>query len=291
MPFVVALASGLAWPPVLAAETRVRVTWEPRTVRVADVALARVRGVGEGADVQGTLGGRALEFARDGDGYSTLVGFDIELKAGRQPWRVEVREPGRAPRSLSGILRVDARTFPVQRLTLPTPMVDLDPETERRAVSEIETVRRLYRTVTPERLWRGPFARPIVGDEPASGFGSRRIINGQPRSPHGGADYAAPRGTPVTSANAGRVALVAEHFFPGRLVIVDHGLGLYTLYFHLDEVRVEIGQPVVRGQVVGTVGSTGRATGPHLHFGVQVGPARVDPERLLALPLGTRGRD
>ena len=113
-------------------------------------------------------------------------------------------------------------------------MVDLDPETERRANEEGATLRALYRTVTPERLWRGPFQRPVVADEPGSGFGSRRIINGQPRAPHGGTDYAAPRGTPVVSANEGRVALVAEYFFPGRLVIVDHGLGLYTLYFHLD---------------------------------------------------------
>ena len=87
------------------------------------------------------------------------------------------------------------------------------------------------------------------------------------------------------AVNGGRVALVGDYFFPGRLVVVDHGLGLYTLYFHLDEARVEIGQRVVRGQLLGTVGSTGRATGPHLHFGAQVGPARVDPERLLALPL------
>jgi murein DD-endopeptidase MepM/ murein hydrolase activator NlpD len=87
------------------------------------------------------------------------------------------------------------------------------------------------------------------------------------------------------SVNDGRVALVADYFFPGRLVVVDHGLGLYTLYFHLDEIRVEGGERVTRGQVIGTVGSTGRATGPHLHFGAQVGPARIDPERLLGLPL------
>ena len=208
----------------------------------------------------------------------------MEMAAARHPWKVEVRERGRPARTVQGNVQVGARQFPVQRLTLPTPMVDLDPATERRANEETAVLRALYRTVTPERLWRGPFVRPVVTDEPGTGFGSRRVINGQPRSPHGGTDYAAPRGTPVVSANDGRVALVAEYFFPGRLVIVDHGLGLYTLYFHLDEAQVAIGDAVVRGQRLGTVGSTGRATGPHLHFGVQVGVARVDPERLLALP-------
>jgi Peptidase family M23 len=263
----------------------VTVGWEPRELKVADVALLVVRGVEGDAVVEGSVAGRPLTFVRDGRGYSALVGFDMELAPGRQPWRVEIRRTGRSPRSLSGVVRVSRREFPVQRLTLPTPMVDLDPETERRAVAETENLRRLYRTVTAERLWRGAFARPVVADEPGTGFGSRRIINGQPRSPHGGADYAAARGTPVASVNDGRVALVGEYYFPGRLVVVDHGLGLYTAYFHLDEVRVEMGQRVGRGEILGTVGSTGRATGPHLHFAVQVGPARVDPERLLALPV------
>jgi murein DD-endopeptidase MepM/ murein hydrolase activator NlpD len=257
---------------------------------MADVAILTVEGPVEGAVLQGSVAGRAVSFFRAASGYAALVGFDMELAAGRHPWQIEVREPGRPIRSAKGIVQIGPRQFPVQRLTLPTPMVDLDPQTERRANEETSTLRTLYRTVTAERLWRGPFVRPIAGDEPGTGFGSRRVINGQPRSPHGGTDYAAPRGTPVVSANDGRVALVAEYFFPGRLVIVDHGLGLYTLYFHLDETRVEVGDRVTGGQLLGTVGSTGRATGPHLHFGVQVGPARVDPERLLALPPPTDAR-
>ena len=261
------------------------VSWEPRQIRVADVAMLAVRGAGEGASVEGTVGGHPVNFFGHAGGYAALVGFDMELAAGRRPWRIEIREPGLKPRSLSGVVSVGRREFPVQRLTLPTPMVDLDPETERRATTEAETLRGIYRTMTPERFWRGPFLRPVAGDEAGTGFGSRRIINGQPRSPHGGTDYAAPRGTPVVAVNEGRVVLAADYFFQGRFVVVDHGLGLHTVYFHLDETRVEIGQRVVRGQVLGTVGSTGRATGPHLHFGVQLPGARVDPERLLALPL------
>ena len=252
---------------------------------MADPALVIVHGVSPEARVEGVVGGKPVSFFRDGDRQAALVGFDMELAAGRQAWRVEIREPDAAVRTLTGVVRVGRREFPVQRLTLPTPMVDLDPETERRAVAEGDTLRALYRTVTPERLWRGPFARPLAGDEPGTGFGSRRIINGQPRAPHGGTDYASPRGTPVGSANDGRVALVGDYFFPGRLVVVDHGLGLYTLYFHLDGVAVIDGQMVERGQTVGTVGTTGRSTGPHLHFAAQLGRARINPPDLYALPL------
>jgi murein DD-endopeptidase MepM/ murein hydrolase activator NlpD len=267
------------------AASGVNVTWHPSHPQVSDVALVRVRGLRDGANLDGFVGGRPLSFFRDAGGSAALVGFDLELAPGRQPWRIEIREPGREVHAMKGAVPVGRREFPVQRLTLPTPMVDLDPETERKALGEAETLRKLYRTLTPERFWRGRFLRPLASDEAGTGFGSRRIINGQPRAPHGGMDYAAPRGTPVVSVNDGRVALVADYFFQGRFVVVDHGLGLYTLYFHLDEVLVEVGQRVVRGQVLGAVGSTGRATGPHLHFGVQLGPARIDPERLLALPL------
>ena len=165
-------------------------------------------------------------------------------------------------------------------------MVELDPDTERRAVAEAQRLTAVFRAITADRLWRGRFTRPVGGTLPGTGFGARRIINGAPRSPHGGIDYSMPLGTPVVAANTGRVALVDEFFFPGRLVVLDHGLSLYTLYFHLDSVTVSEGERVERGQTLGSVGASGRATGPHLHFGAQVGTARVDPAALLGLALG-----
>jgi murein DD-endopeptidase MepM/ murein hydrolase activator NlpD len=237
----------------------------------------------DGAAIEGSLGARSLRFFPYAGGQAAVVGIDLETKPGPDAWQLAILEPGREPRRLSGKLTVSRRDFQVQRLTLPTAMVDLDPETERRAVSEGERLRTLYRTITPERLWSGRWVRPVAGQEPGSGFGSRRVINGQPRAPHTGIDFAAPRGTPVVAVNSGRVALLGDYFFPGRLVALDHGLGLYTLYFHLDTVAVTDGERVERGQVIGTVGSTGRATGPHLHFGAQVGVARVDPAALLGL--------
>lgn len=267
----------------VAAESALRVSWTPSRPRAGDVAWMSVRGAAEGATLEGTVGGRPLRFFSYAGGHAALVGFDVDTRVGSQTWRLAVLEPDREPRTARGTLRVLRRKFPVQRLTLPAKMVDLDPETERRAETEGERLRTLYRMVTPERLWRGAFVRPVAGVEPGTGFGARRIINGQRRAPHTGLDYAAALGTPVVAANDGRVALVGDYFFPGRLVVLDHGLALYTLYFHLREVEVEEGERVSRGQPIGRVGATGRATGPHLHFGVLAGGARVDPAVLLEL--------
>jgi murein DD-endopeptidase MepM/ murein hydrolase activator NlpD len=277
-----ASAAVLVALPAGAAE-RPTVTWHPAKPRLGDVAWVHVQGAGNATTIEGTLGARSLAFFPYAGGQAAMVGIDLESRPGAEPWRLAVLEPGREPRTLTGRITIQPREFSVQRLTLPTGMVDLDPETERRAVSEGDRLRSVYRTITPERLWRGGFVRPVAGQEPGTGFGARRIINGKPRSPHSGVDYAAERGTPVVASNGGRVALVADFFFPGRLVVVDHGLGLYTLYFHLDSVAVTDGEAIDRGQRLGTVGATGRATGPHLHFGAQVGAARIDPAALLLL--------
>lgn len=266
----------------MAAE-RLSVSWHPGKPRVGDAALIRVRGVPDGATVEGTVDGQPLVFFPYGPGQAALVGFDLDVKPGTKPWQLAVLVSGHDPVTARGTMQLMARSFPVQRLTLPTAMVDLDPETERRAVAEGERLQSLYRTITPQRLWRGAFTRPVGGTEPGTGFGSRRVINGKPRMPHGGTDYAAATGTPVVAVNSGRVALVADFFFPGRLVALDHGLGLYTLYFHLDSTTVTQGDTVERGQTIGTVGATGRATGPHLHFGAHVAGARIDPATLLTL--------
>jgi hypothetical protein len=267
------------------AAERATVTWHPSKPRVGDVAWVLVKDVIDAATVEGSVDGKPLTFFPYAGGHAALFGVDLDTKPGAHAWRVGVVEPGREPRSTQGSVKIVRRDFHVERLTLPNTMVDLDPETERRAVAESKQLATLYRTITPERLWRGKFMTPVGTAGAGTGFGARRIINGQPRSPHSGSDYSAPRGTPVVAVNAGKVALVGEFFFPGRLVILNHGLGLYTAYFHLDTIEVAEGERVERGQTLGTVGATGRATGPHLHFGAQVVGARVDPATLLGLSL------
>jgi murein DD-endopeptidase MepM/ murein hydrolase activator NlpD len=258
------------------------VVLSPERVHPGDVVLIHVKGAPP--DLQGEWGSAPLRLFPVRDGVAALIGVDLDVAPGRVEWRLTqvVAKGGRLVVG-SGSTTIHPRAFDTQRLTLPPGQVDLDTETLARVTAERAEMEGALAGTAPERLWREAFRTPIDEGRPTGGFGLRRIINNQPRSPHTGYDWAAPVGTPVLAANAGRVALVARHFFAGQLVVLDHGLGLATLYFHLDEPRVAVGDVVTRGQTIGTVGATGRVTGPHLHFGVLLAGARVDPLTLLAI--------
>jgi hypothetical protein len=219
----------------------------------------------------------------DRPGLVTVIGVDLEAPPG--PLQIRAGASDVSGRDLTGsgaVLVLDGR-FPVQRLTVPRPFVELDAATLERVRREKAILDRLWESARPDRLWRETFRLPVEGAGAGWGFGVRRIINGEPRSPHTGTDFPASEGTPVLAANAGVVALVLDHFFAGRSVILDHGLGLYTMYFHLQDSAVREGQRVDRGQLIARVGSTGRTTGPHLHWGARLGGSRIDPGALLNL--------
>jgi murein DD-endopeptidase MepM/ murein hydrolase activator NlpD len=153
---------------------------------------------------------------------------------------------------------------------------------EARVVREAAELQELWRHSSTDRLWRGPFVAPVPNTV-GSRFGSRSIFNGEVRSPHSGADFASPTGTPIAAPNAGRVVLARNLYFSGNTVILDHGLGLFSLLAHLSVIAVHEGDSVATGQEIGKVGATGRVTGPHLHWAVRVGGARVDPLAVLAV--------
>jgi hypothetical protein len=260
----------------------VRVSVAPASPQPGDVVLLQVTGAPP--DARAEWDGRPLALFPTRSGVAALVGVDLDVRPGPIGWRVTRPSVAKNGGALAaGAVTVRSRTFPSQQLTLPKGMVDLDAPTLARVEAERGELRAALAGGSSERLWRGPFRVPVEDGQPTGGFGLRRLINGQPRSPHTGYDWAAPVGTPVVAANAGRAALVAEHFFAGRNVVMDHGLGLFTLYYHLTETRVAPGESVAAGQVIGTVGATGRVTGPHLHFAVLLSGARVDPEALLRL--------
>jgi murein DD-endopeptidase MepM/ murein hydrolase activator NlpD len=145
---------------------------------------------------------------------------------------------------------------------------------------ELAAINTLKRRFTPLPAPDLDFVAPADG-RLSGRFGARRVFNGRPRAPHVGLDFAVPRGTPIVSAGAGTVLATADYFFNGKTVFVDHGQGLISMYCHLDQIEVAAGQPLQRGERLGRAGSTGRASGPHLHWSVILNGAMVDPELLL----------
>ncbi|MBI5419586.1 MAG: M23 family metallopeptidase [Deltaproteobacteria bacterium] len=209
--------------------------------------------------------------------YLGLVGIDLMDPPGKVPLSVAAVRGGSAAR-FDLELTVRERAFPVQELALPETMARFDDATLERIRGEAARIEALFSAVSPP-AWDLPFLRPVEDFRPA-GFGARRVINGEPRSPHAGADIHLPAGTPVTASAAGTVVFAGEQFFGGRSVILDHGGGVFTVYYHLQEYAVRDGQRLEKGERIGAVGSSGRATGPHLHFGVRAAGGRIDPSRL-----------
>jgi len=257
----------------------------PRTAQQGGVFALTLRPAAWMDELRGSLDNQPLILSPVGDGrVQALVGIDLEAR-GRRLLRLEGKDPQGQVHVRKWPIQVRSRRFAVQRLALPQHMVELDPETATRVSEEAGRLKALWKAVTPERLWRGAFLSPVISGAKPEGFGLRRIINNQPRSPHSGADYKAAPGSVVRAPNAARVALAEEQFFAGNALVLDHGLGLYTIYFHLQDSLVKPGDLVQKGQEVGRVGATGRASGPHLHFGVRLNGARIDPAALLQLSL------
>lgn len=234
-------------------------------------------------DVTGLFLGRRVPFFQDTHGYVGMLGIDIQDPPGTHEFAVEMAG-AESPKRLSYNVLVIKERYPVQHLMLPKDQVELDAETLVRVKAEQEQVRLLLDAVSRERLWGGRFIEPVQGAV-GGAFGRVRIINGERRNPHNGEDIAAPLGTDVVAMNSGVARLTVDHFFSGKGVFIDHGLGLYSMYFHLSEIVVKDGERVRRGQPIGMVGASGRATGPHLHWGVRLNGARVNPYALLKLPL------
>jgi len=146
---------------------------------------------------------------------------------------------------------------------------------------EQKDVRRSLTVMQPGDFWREGFVEPVEG-RISGRFGNQRVFNGTPKSPHSGTDIAAPEGTPVRAAGSGKVILSGkDYFYTGNMVILDHGQGLQTIYAHLKEAKVKEGNVVKKGDVIGLVGKTGRATGPHLHWGASLNNVRFRPHSLL----------
>lgn len=230
------------------------------------------------------LGRSAPLFPMDARGvWRGLIGIDVEVKPGTYPIEIVVERTGQPPLTVTRELSVTAKRFPIRRLRVADRFVNPDPETVKRIQEEAARLEALFQIVTA-RLWNEPFQAfraPVA--EPATGsFGARSVFNGQPRSVHGGMDFGSEAGTPIATPGAGTVVLAEDLYFTGNTVVLDHGLGLYSVLAHLLTVGVSAGDRIQRGAVVGKVGATGRVTGAHLHWGVRLNGARIDPLSLIA---------
>jgi murein DD-endopeptidase MepM/ murein hydrolase activator NlpD len=251
------------------------------------VLVVKVKGEEQATEVKGTFLKRTIPFFREfrpgePDGYIGLLGIDMQDEPGTYELAVDVKH-GEQAKQLSFNVLVAKEKFLVEHLTLPKDKVDLDEKGATRWKTEQEQVKQALAENSRLKLWRSHFVEPVNGKRTGI-FGSVRIMNGQPRNPHNGEDIGAPLGTDVAATNDGIVRITVDHIFSGKGVFVDHGLGFYSMYFHLSEILVKDGDLVTAGQIIGKVGTTGRATGPHLHWGVKLNGARVNPYSLLDLP-------
>ena len=256
----------------------------PKQVHQGDICVLNVLFKENSMPLTAEFQKKELLFYRVNDTglFRALIGVDMEVKPGDKPLTITAKDgAGNAYKKIYW-LKILKKDFGTQKLSLPRRMVELDKETLSRVRKESKRVKTIWPKDTKKRLWQQKFIMPLKG-EVISPFGVRRILNDLPRSPHSGVDLRAKMGEKVQCSNTGIVVHVDEMYFSGKSVIVDHGQGLYTMYFHLSRIAVKKGQHVERGEILGLAGSSGRATGPHLHWGVRLRGARVNPLSLVQL--------
>ncbi|MFC3606485.1 peptidoglycan DD-metalloendopeptidase family protein [Stutzerimonas tarimensis] len=209
-----------------------------------------------------------LVVREDGQRWIAVVGVPLNTPAGTQRLEVEGRPVA---------FEVQPREYQAQHITLKNQrQVTPNPDDLKRIRRELAEQTQAYRRFSPTQPSNLYFDRPVDG-RLSSPFGLRRFFNGEERNPHSGLDFAVSTGTPIKAPAAGEVTLVGDYFFNGKTVFVDHGQGLISMFCHLSAFDVKVGDRVERGGVVGKVGATGRATGPHLHWNVSLNDVRVDP--------------
>ena len=260
------------------------VSHRARALHPGEVVVLEVRAPAPLADLSATAFGHDIRFFEDpSDGvWRGLVGIDLTAEPGAYEVAVRAATAGGGQADVAYMLDVAPKEFPTRRLKVAPSFVNPPPEVIERILREQEETSAIFAGASPERLWRGGFERPVPGRSTSS-FGRRSVYNGEARSPHSGTDFRAGEGVAIEAPNAATVVLTGDLYFSGKVVILDHGWGLYSYFAHLSAIDVAEGDVVRRGDVVGRVGATGRVTGPHLHWTVRLNDARVDPLSLMEL--------
>ncbi len=292
-------------PLVYCLDSSIKASFKPEKIKQGDILLVTVKANPGAYKISGTFLDKPVYFYTDlnKNSYSALIGIDMNTEPKVYTLSLILEKETNPPSppfakvGKVGLLnekggkikknykiKIRPAKFGLQKLTLPKEMVELDEETLKRVRAEQEKIGKVWNIFTEGYLWDGNFIAPAEG-ELSSNFGLRRIINGEQKNPHNGIDFAAPEGAPVYAPNHGRVVFIDEQFFSGKSLVIDHGFGLFTMYFHLSEILVDDGEDIKKGRVIAKVGKSGRATGPHLHWGMRLNGAKVNPISIVNLPL------
>jgi murein DD-endopeptidase MepM/ murein hydrolase activator NlpD len=251
-------------------------------VHPGDVGVLVVNAPPAVTAIEGTAFDRPVRFWPAGGGrWHGLVGTALDTPPGRYDVSIRGISPeGEAIRAATTI-RVAAKQFETRRLRVANRFVNPPDGEVERILADARRLAAVFADSAPERLWRGPFVPP-VGGTATSSFGRLTVLNGQPNGRHQGADFRAAAGTRIVAPNAGRIVLAEDLYFAGNTVVVDHGLGLFSLFAHLSRTDVRLGERVARGDRIGEAGATGRVTGPHVHWAVRMDAFSVDPMSLMS---------
>jgi murein DD-endopeptidase MepM/ murein hydrolase activator NlpD len=278
---VVAFAITCSATSTFAADT-IQLATDARSIRQGEVVVFTATTSQEVDAMRARAFDRDLAtFRLDATRWQTLLGIDIDTKPGSYTVSFEATSAGQTITAATE-LSVMSGTFGKRVLTVDDAFVNPPQPAIARIMREAAELERLWTQSEPHRLWSDGFLRPVPG-RPNGAFGSRSIFNGVARQPHGGADFLSPAGTPIHAPNSGRVVLAQDLYFTGRTVVIDHGLGVFSLLAHLSVVDVHQEELVTRGETIGQVGATGRVTGPHLHWAIRMNGARIDPLAVLAM--------
>jgi len=259
-------------------------TWQPNKLVRGSAVLFQVRTPVGVRELSGKWFGRDLKFypLKNHRGFYALAGIPVETAAGT--YDLELNGRGAGTFHLLKKVPVGPARYPRVAITVAKQFTEPDPEQLKQIASDKQVKQDVFSKTTEAQLWSGDFQAPAKA--PASGvFGTERVFNGKVQSRHLGLDYAVPSATPVRAINDGRVVLAQHLYFEGGFIVIDHGLGLMSLYLHLSDFKVKPGDNVVTGQVIATSGGSGRATGPHLHLAVRWQGIYVDPAVVLRLQM------
>jgi murein DD-endopeptidase MepM/ murein hydrolase activator NlpD len=225
-----------------------------------------------------------LSASRPGEKPFALIGVDLDVKPQSYVIRITAEKEDGTKEDARQEFLMDPKNFSQKRFWIKESLIAPPPQELERIRREQELLQDIYNCITPEWLGTGSFIPPL-DQEAFPNFGQRRIYNKRPPSVHAGVDIGAPWGTPIRAANSGKVVLASSLYFSGKTVIIEHGQGVFSIYGHMSKFLVKRGDVIKKGALIGKVGSTGRSTGPHLHWALKIYESRVDPFALVGMPL------